>query len=305
MNDIVPHDSLELQYTRLIDLVIDAVDSEHTKRAYSIALLEFLDWHDEHGRPPLVKATVQRYRTHLRERGLAPSTINVRLSALRKFIAEAADNELLDQDRANVLRSVPGVKTEGVRTGNWLTLDQARALLNAPDTTTHKGRRDKAILAVLILAGLRREEAARLTVEHIQQRDGRWVIVDLIGKRGKVRSVPIQDLVKELIDQWTAGGRIVTGPLWRGFRKNDRIDRASSGLSSQGIWRVVETYAGELGLSVAPHDLRRTYAKLAHQGGAPIEQISLNLGHSSIEVTERYLGVQLDLANAPSDYIDI
>ncbi len=66
----------------------------------------------------------------------------------------------------------------------------------------------------------------------------------------------------------------------------------------------MEAYADALG-HIVPHDLRRTYAKLAHKDGAAIEQISLNPGHSSIEVTERYLGVDLDYQNAPSDYIDI
>jgi site-specific recombinase XerD len=78
-----------------------------------------------------------------------------------------------------------------VRTGNWLTRDEAQQWLNAPDTRTREGKRDRALLAVLIGCGLRRAEAAALSFKHVQQRDGRWVLVDLIGKRDKVRSVPM------------------------------------------------------------------------------------------------------------------
>ncbi len=292
-------------YDRLITLVVDAVDSPHSKRNYAAALREFLEWHDQQGRPPLIKATVQQYKGELQARGLAGSTINVKLSAIRKLVSEAADNDLIDPLHANGIKAVKGAKTEGVRAGNWLTREQAQALINAPDPSTKKGLRDRAILAVLLLAGLRRQEAASLTVDHFQMRDGRWVIVDLVGKRGKVRTVPVKPVVKLLVDDWCEAAGITGGPLWRGFRKGDHI-LDTPGISSQAVWRVVEEYAGGLGLEhIAPHDLRRTYAKLAHKGGAAIEQISLNLGHSSIEVTERYLGVDLDYQNAPSDYIDI
>lgn len=289
----------------LIALATDSVDSPNSRRNYRVALTEFLDWHSERGQPALSKALVQEYKAHLLSRGLAPSTINVKLSAIRKLVQEAADNGLLDQVHANGISKVRGVKTEGQRAGNWLSREQAERLLNAPDPSTLKGLRDRAILAVMLLAGLRRHEVAKLTVEHFQQRDGRWAIVDLIGKRGKVRTVPIAAIVKALIDDWTEAAGISSGPLWRGFRKGDHMLPAP-GISSQAVWRVVDDYAPRaLGFKIAPHDLRRTYAKLAHKGGAAIEQISLNLGHGSIKVTEDYLGVDLDYQHAPSDYIDL
>jgi site-specific recombinase XerD len=69
---------------------------------------------------------------------------------------------------------------------NWLSIRQAQMLLNAPDVSTNKGLRDRVILAVLLGCGLRRSEVAALTFGHIRQRDGRWCIVDLVGKQGRV-----------------------------------------------------------------------------------------------------------------------
>ena len=126
----------------LISLVMHAVDSPNTQRNYRIALDEFLDWWDAAARPVLTKAVVQEYKTVLQGRGLAPSTINLKLSALRKLVAEAADNGLIDPVHANGIQAVKGAKTEGHRSGNWLT--KAQALLNAPDPTTTKGLRELA-----------------------------------------------------------------------------------------------------------------------------------------------------------------
>jgi site-specific recombinase XerD len=290
---------------QLIALAVDSVDSPRSKRTYRQALEEFLAWHAAEGRPALTRALIQRYKTHLQARGLAPRTINLKLSAVRKLVSEAADNGLVDPVQAHGIRAVKGVKTEGVRMGNWLTARQAQALLDAPDPSTQRGLRDRALLAVLLGAALRREECASLTVDHLQQREGRWVMVDLLGKRGKLRSVPLPAWVKAALDDWTAAAGITGGPLWRAFRKGDHIDLQSTRLTSQAIWTVVTSYAGALGLTVAPHDLRRTSAKLMRAGGASIEQISLILGHSSIDVTKRYLGVELDLEDAATDRIGL
>lgn len=311
-------EAFEAGLARMIQLATDAVTSEHSRRNYDMALRDFLAWAtytDDRGVPhlrPLTKALVHEYKTHLQGtisprtgKPLSPSTINLKLSAIRKLVHEAADNGEIDQIHANGIAAVEGVTAGGVRAGNWLTRDQAQKLLNAPDPSTLKGLRDRAILAVMILAGLRRQEVASLTVEHLQQRDGRWAIVDIVGKRNKVRTVPIKPIVKVLLDDWTTAAGITSGPLWRGFRKGNHIID-TPGISTQAVWRVVEDYApAALGFRIAPHDLRRTYAKLAHKGGAAIEQISLNLGHGSVTTTEKYLGVDLDFEHAPSDYIDL
>jgi integrase len=214
-----------------------------------------------------VRATVQRYRAHLEERGLAPASINQRLTAIRKLAKEATYAGLLEPSAAQGIRDVKGAKVQGVRTGNWLTKGQAERLINSPDIMTLKGRRDRAILAIMIGCGLRREEVAGLQVRDVQQRDGRWCIVDIRGKHGRIRTVPMPSWAKVALDEWTAATQISEGALFRGVNKGDRVSGGS--LTSQGVWRCVEKYS-----NVAPHDLRRTYAKLAHKGVCKLDNCS-------------------------------
>jgi site-specific recombinase XerD len=290
---------------RLKALVLDSVTSPESKRAYDRAITDFMKWFaNTTPRSGFTKATVQSYRAQLVALGLAASTINVRMSAIRRLASEAADNGLMDRNLASGVGRVKGIKREGVRTGNWLTVRQAEQLINAPDNSTLKGRRDRALLAVLIGCGLRREETAALTLEHIQQRDARWVIVDMKGKGGRVRTVPMPSWTKAAIDEWTLCAQFAAGRLFRPVNKGDNL--AGNSMTAQSIFETVKNYAGQIGLSeIAPHDLRRTFAKLAHKGRAALEQIQLSLGHASIQTTERYLGVRQDLTDAPCDRLGL
>jgi site-specific recombinase XerD len=287
---------------KLKALVLDGVTSTHSRRAYDVALDSFLSWWQAAERPPFTKATVQQFRAHLEGQGLSAATINVRLSATRKLAAEAADNGLLDPTIAGGIARVRGAKRLGVRTGNWLTLQQAQQLLNAPDASKVKGKRDRALLAVLLGCALRRSEVAALTVEHLQQRDGRWVIADLKGKGGRIRTVPMPAWVKAAVDNWALAAAVTSGHIWLSINKGGRV--WGDGLTEKVIWQVLDHYATEAGLpKIAPHDLRRTSAKLCRAAGGELEQIQLLLGHASVQTTERYLGTRQDLTNAPNDHI--
>jgi site-specific recombinase XerD len=281
----------------IIDLVCNAVTSAHTRRAYSRALSDFMAWHSNTGQTGFTKATVQAHVTALRGQGVSASSVNQRLTAIRKLANELADNGVIDHSAAQAIARAEGVRAEGKRLGNWLTQAQAQQLLELPNVATLKGLRDRAILAVLLGCGLRREECAGLTVAHIQQREGRWVIVDLVGKRSKTRSVPMPSWAKCAVDSYLLAAGVADGVLFRSVRRGDHI--TDQGMTAQGIFDVVKIYAQEIGVDVRPHDLRRTFAKLAHKGNSPIEQIQLSLGHSSVQTTERYIGVQQDLSSAP------
>jgi len=165
--------------------------SLHSRRAYGFALGEFFGWYRAADRGPFRKALVQEYRAYLETQGLSPSTINVRLAAIRKLATEASDNQMLAPEVAAGIAKVKGAPRRGVRTGNWFEQSEARELLRAPTGPGKKAVRDRAILGLLIGCALRRSELVRLQVEDIQQRAGRWVLPDLVGKGQRVRTVPI------------------------------------------------------------------------------------------------------------------
>jgi integrase len=284
-------------------LVLDGISSRHTRRAYSQALDEFLIWFQAELGRGFNKATVQKYRAELESKGLAASSINVRLAAIRRLALEAADNGLLAPDLAAGIGRAKGAKRNGVRLGNWLTRDQANELLRLPDPTTTKGIRDRAVLALLIGAGLRRSELAGLNCEHIQQRDARWLIIDLVGKHGRIRTVPLPDWAHAAVTQWTSTAAIFHGPLFRSLTRHGYV--TSRRISSQTVFSIVTGYAKEHGIAVGPHDLRRTFAKLAYLGQSPLEQIQFSLGHGSVVTTEMYLGAKQDLQDAPCDHLGL
>jgi integrase len=176
-------------------------------------------------------------------------------------------------------------------------------LLHQPDISTLRGLRDRALLAVLLGAGLRRSEAVSLTCRHFQKREGRWVIVDIRGKGSRMRSVPIPFWVKDAVDGWLATAGIRSGAVFRKILKNHRI--APHPLSHQSVHNIVKQYGILFDDGIAAHDLRRTFAKLARQGGSPIDQIQLTLGHASVATTERYLGTEQDLTDAPADHLGL
>ena len=301
MHDLIVVERIA-QWEKLKTLVLDSVSSPITKRVYNMALNEFMGWFQQAPRPGFTKATVSAWRVSLEERRLGSSSIIIRMSAIRKLAAEAADNGLLAPELAAGISRVKSVKSTGIRVGNWLSQRQAQALLNAPDISTVRGLRDRAILAVLLGCGLRRSEVAALTFAHVQQRDGRWCIVDLVGKHGRVRTAPMPNWVKVAVDAWTSASSVDAGHVFRPVNRPGCV--TGDRLGEKVVWQMLRQYAAEAGVpGVAPHDLRRTCAKLCRAAGGELEQIQMLLGHASVQTTERYLGTKQDLVRAPNDAI--
>ena len=245
---------------------------------------------------------MQQYRASLLEKGLSSSTANVRLAPIRKLANEMTDNQMLDPSIAASIARVPGVKKRGCRAGNWLTKEQANDLLNAPPASTLIGQRDRAILAVLIVCGLRRSELLRIEVDDLQQREGRWVLPDLRGKGNRFRTVTIPSDVKTRIDVWLTAAGITSGRLFRPVTRHGTV--RNRGIEDEKvIWKLVLKYARQTKL--APHDLRRTCAKFCRKAGGDLEQIQILLGHSSIQTTERYLGTEQALSRAVNDTLGL
>ena len=284
--------------------VVGSLPSPGSQREYGRSINEFVAWYCSEPRLSFSKTVVTRFRMYLEERHLAPATINLRLAAVRRLAYEAADSGLLSPELAAGIRRVKGAKKLGVRVGNWLTQDEARALRQLPNASRLKGARDRGILAVLLGCGLRRRELTDLELTHIQRREDHWAIVDLIGKGGHVRTVPMPDRVKQQIDHWCRLGEISTGKVFRCVCRAGKT--WGEHISEQTVWHVVKTYAAQLGLCrIAPHDLRRSVARLCHTAGGELEQFQFLLGHASVQTTERYLGCKQSFRGAVNDRIGI
>jgi integrase len=284
-------------------MVLMSVASEHSKRNYAKALDEVFKLCQQR-QQPLSRALLMEYRVAMLEKDLSASTVNVRLSAIRKLIGEARRNGILDAEQAAQMADVPNVRRQGTRMGNWLTREQAKELLAVPDRSSLKGKRDYMILALLVGCGLRRRELASLYIEDIQLREGRWVIADLRGKGGRIRTVAIPVWVKQGINSWMTAAAIEEGKLLRRISKSGKL--VGDELSDWAIWSVVEQSSKQIGIEhFGAHDLRRTCAKLCRKNGGDLEQIKFLLGHSSIQTTERYLGSEQELAVAVNDNLGL
>lgn len=191
--------------------VLNSLVSSSSQRSYDHAIREFIEWYCSEPRLAFNKTVVTRYRIALEQKHYAPSTINLRLAAVRRLAYEASDSGLLSLDLAAGIRRVKGVRRLGVRIGNWLTAEEGQRLLSGAGNATLRERRNYAMLAVLAGCGLRRAEAAALKIEDLQLREAHWVLADLNGKGGHIRTVPVPDWVKTAIDQWAIPASIISG----------------------------------------------------------------------------------------------
>ena len=195
------------------------------------------------------------------------------------------------------------MKRLGQPVGNWLTAQQGRQLLSTSEGKTLRGKRDRAMLALLLGCGLRRSELVDLKSDQIQRREDLWVIVDLIGKGRHIRTVPIPRWAKADLDAWTSAADI-DGKLFRSIRKDGSV--WGLGVTQNVVWYVVKKCAQRAGIDrPAPHDLRRSCARLCHSAGGELEQIQFLLGHISVQTTERYVGCKQQLNTAVNDRIEL
>ena len=171
--------------------MLNSLTSKSGQRSYDRAITDFVDWYCSELRLAFNRTVVLRCRVHLGQKQYAATTINLRLAAVRRVAFEAADSGLLSPELAAGIRRVKGVRRIGVRVGNWLTVEQAKRLLVLTDRGSLRGKRDYAMIAMLIGCGLRRGELLALRVDSIQLREEHWVIAGLLGKAGHIRTVPI------------------------------------------------------------------------------------------------------------------
>ena len=284
--------------------VLNTLTSPGSRRVYQFAINQFIAWYCSEPRLAFNRIVVVRYRMYLESRRLAANTINQQLAAVRRLAHEAADAGLLGPDLAAGISRVKGVKQLGHRSGNWLSLEQSSDVLSRARGDRLRERRDYAMLALLFGCGLRRSELVGLGMSDVQTRQGHWAIVDLVGKGGHIRTVPIPHWAKEALDQWTMAAKITDGRIFRAVSRAGRV--WGDGITQNVVWYVVKGCCEKAGLErIAPHDLRRTCAKLCHSSGGELEQIQFLLGHASVQTTERYLGCKQNLGHPVNDRFNL
>jgi integrase len=284
--------------------VLDTLPSAHSRRSYKHAIEKFIGWYCSEPRLGFNRSLVVRYRSFLENLALSAATINLHLSAIRRLADEAAESGWLSPELATGIRRVRGVRQLGRRIGNWLTGEEAQRLLNAAIRSTLLGRRDAAVLGLLLGCGLRRSEAASLRLDQLQLRENHWVIVDLAGKGGRLRTVPVPAWCKVLVDLWLRDSGVTGGRIFRRILKNGT--RQDAGVTPNVVWYAVKRCAKLVGIDhLAPHDLRRSCARLCHGAGGELEQIQFLLGHASVQTTERYIGCKQKLREAVNDRFQI
>jgi len=267
------------------------IDNPRTRRAYQNDLDDFCGFVGLAGAEEfraVTRAHVLAWRAQLEQRGLAGATIRRKLAALASLF-----DYLLEHNAVAGGNPVHGVKRPRVESNEGKTPalgdDQAKALLDAPDVSTLKGLRDRAILAVLLYHGLRREEAALLQAGDLQERRG-IKHLRVHGKGGKIRFLPLHPVAAERIYAYLERDSLRLpgpGPLFRSIRGRT----TGAGVSANGIYKLVAQWAQAAGIEVdglGVHGLRATAATNALEHDADIAKVQMWLGHANIATTRLY-----------------
>jgi site-specific recombinase XerD len=264
------------------------LDNPQTRRAYQADIADFQAFAgiDAPAQFRLIaRGHVLAWRKSLELRACSPATLRRKLAALSSLF------EYLCERNAVATNPVKGVKRPKVESNEGktpaLSDAQARQLLAAPDIATLKGKRDRAILAVLLYHGLRRAELCSLSRRDIEQRRG-VVHLRIEGKGSKIRYVPLHPLAAAAIQDYldAVGERVPATPLFCGLRGDSR-------LSAGGVYQnVVLVYGKAIGVAAmplfGPHVMRATAATNALDNGADIAKVQEWLGHANIQTTRLY-----------------
>lgn len=280
--------------------------ADGTKRKYSAAVGRFLDTGGNLGDALSLAAYAEQVsnsdRVHLK------AVVKLYTDRLATVVKAQATPDNVNEAQAALMRlealqEAIRVKTpQGHKAHTWLSQTQVKRLL-ATCGDDLIGRRDRLALGLLVAAGLRREEAARLTFADVilQPIKGKMrTVLQVEGKGAKSRAVPISDSLANAIDEW---GKEV-GHVGRILRSVDRRRELRDSISTVALYHIAQAHGAAIGKpGLAPHDLRRTYAQLGYEAGVPITQISRLLGHASVATTQKYLNLDLDLETTASDFI--
>lgn len=224
-------------------------------------------------------------RSSLTDGGLAPATVNAALAAMRGVAKAAWALDLLSGEDYSRIAAVKGLRSSRLPSGRALTIGEVTALFDACyDDKTAAGRRDAAILALLLGAGLRRAECAALALSDYSRESAD---ITVHGKGDKQRLMPLGESTDQAVRDWLQVRDDSPGPLLCRVEKNGVIDHTS--ISAQAIYAALAKRGKAARVAhFSPHDLRKTYASGLIDLSGDISTVSRLLGHASIDTTAIY-----------------
>jgi len=272
------------------------ITNEKTRRAYKNDVTEFSRFIGI-GSPEemrlVTRAHVISWRKQLESRDLATSTIRRKLSAISSLFDYLCERNAVTHNPVNGVKRPMSNNNEG--TTPALSDSQARKLLDAPPKNTLKGKRDRAILAILLYHGMRREELCNLKVKDLQSREG-VSHFKIHGKGGKIRFIPVNPVAQRLISAYMEAcghKEELKGPLFRPVR-NNRTGELNRALNPNSVYRnILRKYGHQSGLNaevkgLCVHSLRATAATNALSHDADIAKVQEWLGHANVSTTRLY-----------------
>jgi site-specific recombinase XerD len=270
----------------LIQSVLDGLTSPHSRRAYDRALTAFLNWHTEQGQPPLTKAVVNAYKSHLVASGKGAAAINQSLSAIRKLVQEGADNGAIEPALAAGIARVKGLKNETLPAGRSISAGELTALLTGcANDPTPAGARDAALLALLYAGGLRRAELVGLARADYDETTGELKILHAKGR--KQRTAHLSGGARAALADWLAVRGEAAGPLFVPLRRGGHLQGRP--LTAQAVYHILSERAKQVGVrGLSPHDFRRTFVGDLLDAGADIATVQRMAGHADVSTTARY-----------------
>ena len=267
------------------------ISNKSTRRAYENALQDFMRFTGIAAPTEfrtVTRAHVIAWRDELVQRALSGMTVRHRLAALSSLF------EYLCEKNAVTHNPVKGVKRPPVESYEGKTPalgdHQARALLDAPDSASLKGKRDRAMLATLLYHALRRDELCKLKLKDFRHERRGVAHLKVSGKGSKTRYVPLHPAAGGLVLDYleAAGhGQDDAGALFRPIH-NNRADGLAKAITPDGVYKIVRGYSGALGFEIGAHALRATAATNALDHQADIAKVQEWLGHANIATTRIY-----------------
>ena len=266
----------------LVSLRVERGLAANTLKAYQRDLTQYLDFLD--GSEP-DEDLVETFISALRDDGLAPSTIARKMASIKGLHRFLVAEQYRDADPTLLLDS----PKQGDPLPKALTVEQAIALVEAPEIRTLKGRRDRAVLEFLYGTGSRVSEAVALDLTDVDIEDR---VAILTGKGSKQRLVPLGNKAVEAVRDWLPDRSEIVSRQQRG----DPLFTSVRGrrLSRQAVFNIVREAAVSVGIPekmVSPHVLRHSAATHMVEGGADLRTVQELLGHATISTTQVYTRV--------------